>query len=220
MSENYTYNDPDYKYTDPQTGRLRNLAGITSSDSLAFFETAATSKRLKELANNPIKIKDSRTLLDIHKYLFQDIYAWAGQTRTVEISKGGRQFFPLDRFGTAFSFIDNLIAEYRQVNSADISALARKLAEILDVVNFLHPFREGNGRTQREFVRVLALEKRFALNLNPADNADVYERYMSGTIDGDIDKLAELIGAALDKRHLSDNSAGDGKSLDEGWQGQ
>jgi cell filamentation protein len=89
----------------------------------------------------------------------------------------------------AFSFTDDLITEYyQQINSADISALSRKLAEILDVVNFLHPFREGNGRTQREFTRVLALEKGFVLNLNPADNADVYERYMSGTIDGDIDK--------------------------------
>jgi cell filamentation protein len=199
MSENYAYVDTDYKYTDPQTGILRNLAGITSRDSLVFFETAATSKRLQELANYPIMIKDSRTLLEIHKYLFQDVYSWAGQTRTVEISKGGKQFFPLDRFGTAFSFIDNLISEYRKINSTDILALARKLAEILDAVNFLHPFREGNGRTQREFVRVLALEKGFELNLNPADNADVYECYMSGTIDGDIGKLAELIGASLDR---------------------
>jgi cell filamentation protein len=197
MKNDYRYNDPDYIYTDPETGLLRNIANISDRKLLIAFESLNCSRRLEELWQTPIDVKDSRTLLDIHKYLFQDIYAWAGQTRTVEISKGGKQFFQLSRFGTAFLFIDSLIAEYRQINGADISALARKLAEILDAVNFLHPFREGNGRTQREFLRVLAFEKGFALNLNPADNTDVYERYMSGTIDGDIDKLAILIAEVL-----------------------
>jgi cell filamentation protein len=197
MKNGYRYDDPDYIYTDPETGLLRNIANISDRKLLIAFESLNCSKRLEELRQTPIAIKDSRTLLDIHKYLFQNIYAWAGQTRTAEISKGGKQFFPLNRFDTAFSFIDNLIAEYRQINSADIPLLSRKLAEILDAVNFLHPFREGNGRAQREFVRALALEKGFALNLNPADNADVHERYMSGTIDGDIDKLAMLIAEVL-----------------------
>jgi len=67
------------------------------------------------------------------------------------------------------------------------------MAALLDNINYLHPFREGNGRTQREFIRVLALEKGYTLNLNPPDNLDVYERYMSGTIEVDVKKLAELI---------------------------
>lgn len=67
------------------------------------------------------------------------------------------------------------------------------MAEILDNVNYLHPFREGNGRAQREFLRVLALEKGLSLNLNPPDNKSVYERYMKGTIEGDVNILAELI---------------------------
>jgi cell filamentation protein len=71
--------------------------------------------------------------------------------------------------------------------------LARKLAELLDHVNYLHPFREGNGRTQREFLRLLALEKGLTLNLNPPDNAEVYGRYMAGTINGDVDGLAALM---------------------------
>jgi cell filamentation protein len=62
-----------------------------------------------------------------------------------------------------------------------------------DTINELHPFREGNGRTQREFLRTLALEKGLILNLNPPDNADVYESYMSGTIESDVNKLALLI---------------------------
>ena len=193
MSEQYRYIDPDYTYTDPKTGVLRNLANITDEDTLVFIEAGAVAKRADELGENPIKIKNSSSLFAIHKYLFQDIYSWAGEVRTVEISKGGKPFFPLSHFHRALPFIDSLIAEYRKIGKSEKPALAHKLAEILDHVNFLHPFREGNGRTQREFIRLLALEKGLELNLNPPDNADVYERYMSGTINGDVDKLTVLI---------------------------
>lgn len=193
MSDTYKYLDPDSIYTDPTTGILRNLLGITDIDTLVFVESGVTIKRSKELATKSLKIKDSLSLLAIHQYLFQDIYAWAGKKRTVEISKGGKQFFPLSHFDTAFRHIDNLISEYRLIAKRDRQALAHKLAEILDSVNFLHPFREGNGRAQREFLRHLALEKGLTLNLNPPDNMNFYEHYMSGTIDGDVEKLSALI---------------------------
>jgi cell filamentation protein len=67
------------------------------------------------------------------------------------------------------------------------------LAEILDNINYLHPFREGNGRAQREFLRTLALEKEIQLNLNPADNKIIYDQYMQGTINSDIEMLSRLI---------------------------
>ena len=63
----------------------------------------------------------------------------------------------------------------------------------MDNVNYLHPFREGNGQSQREFLRLLALEKDIKLNLNPPDNKSVYERYMNGTINSDVNILTELI---------------------------
>ncbi len=187
----YQYLDPDYTYTDPKTGLLRNLAGIENHELLIVFESLNVARRLEELDQKPIKIKDAKTLSDIHKYLFQDVYAWAGIIRTVEISKEGKQFFPTNRFDTAFAYIDSLIAEYRKIKQTD--KLSYKLAEILDTINFLHPFREGNGRTQREFLRTLALEKNLVLNLNPPDNLDIYNRYMSGTINGDIEQLSKVI---------------------------
>jgi cell filamentation protein len=76
--------------------------------------------------------------------------------------------------------------------------LGEKLAEILDNVNYLHPFREGNGRAQREFLRLLALEKGLKLNLNPPDRKDVYERYMKGTIESDVKTLTDLIFELVD----------------------
>lgn len=197
MSDNYKYIDDDYKYTYPKTSVLKNLANITNADDLLFVESAAVTKRTKELAENPVKIKNSQTLFALHKYLFQDIYEWAGKKRTVEISKGGKQFFPTTHFDNAFVFIDNLIAEYRKIDKENIVEISRKLAEILDTVNFLHPFREGNGRTQREFIRILALEKGQKLDLNPPDNKEIYEKYMQGTINGDVELLSNLINNKL-----------------------
>ncbi len=171
MSNDYKYVDPDYIYTDPQTGILRNLRGIADWDTLTFTETGATMKRANELMDNPLSVASSDTLFIIHRYLFQDIYEWAGKKRTVEISKGGKPFFPLQRFDTALLHIDSLIAAYKRLARDDKQAISRKLAEILDSMNYLHPFREGNGRTQREFFRLLALEKGWKLNLKTASRS-------------------------------------------------
>jgi cell filamentation protein len=193
MSNSYKYIDPDYTYTDPKTGLLRNLQDISDPEVLLFVESGAVTKRLQQLDENPLKIKGIDSLFEIHQHLFQDIYAWAGKKRKVEISKDGKQFFPTTHFDNAFRYIDQLITDFKKIPKDDKRQLAEKLAEILDNINYLHPFREGNGRTQREFLRLLALEKGLTLNLNPPDNESIYNRYMKGTIDSDIKTLTELI---------------------------
>jgi len=193
MPDSYKYIDLDYTYTDPKTGILRNIANITAPDDLLFFESVAVAKRIQELYEKPIKIKGVDSLLSIHKHLFQDVYSWAGKKRKVEISKAGKQFFPTTHFDNALRFIDTLILEYKKIPKGDKLQIAEKLAEILDSVNYLHPFREGNGRTQREFLRLLALEKGLILNMNPPDNKNVYNQYMQGTINSDVKILTKLI---------------------------
>jgi len=199
MSNSYKYIDPDFTYTEPQTGLLRNLQDITDPDVLLFVESGAVTKRLQELYEHPIKIKGIDSLLEIHKHLFLDIYIWAGKKRTVEISKAGKQFFPTSHFDNAFRYIDQLISEFKKIPKDNKKLLAEKLAEILDNVNYLHPFREGNGRTQREFLRLLALEKGLSLNLNPPDNKSVYEQYMKGTIESEVKTLTALIYEQIDR---------------------
>jgi cell filamentation protein len=201
MENNYRYIDPENQYTHP-SGILHNLANIKDERILLAFESLKVSQRLEELFENPLKIKDSSALNKIHFQLFQDVYAWAGKVRTVNISKDGKPFFDGERFSSAFQYIDSLIEEYRTIDSSDFAEIAKALASILDHVNFLHPFREGNGRTQREFIRLLALEKGLTLNLNPADNTTVYTQYMQGTINGDIELLSQLIFEQINKSNL------------------
>lgn len=207
MSNSYKYIDTDYTYTDPKTGLLRNLQDITDPDVLLFVESGAVTKRLQELYENPIKIKGIGSLFEIHKHLFQDIYVWAGKERIVEISKDGKQFFPTSHFENAFRYIDQLINDFKKISEGNKRQLAVKLAEIIDNVNYLHPFREGNGRTQREFLRLFALEKGLTLNLNPPDNKSVYERYMKGTIESDVITLTELIFELIDANEKEKNGA-------------
>ena len=192
MENKYQYIDPDYAYTN-KNGVLRNLANIEDERILLAYESLKVSKRVEELFENPITIVDADSLLIIHYYLFQDVYEWAGKVRTVNISKNGKPFFDKERFNIAFQYINTLISNYRAIRKSMKQELSQSLAEILDHVNYLHPFREGNGRTQREFIRLLALEKNMILNLNPPDNKSVYDRYMLGTINSDVKTLTELI---------------------------
>lgn len=202
MENSYQYIDATLKYSN-ENGVLFNLAEIEDEKILILFESLKVTKRVEELFEKPIKIKDSQSLLKIHHYLFQDVYKWAGQVRTVNISKNGKPFFDGERFNNAFQFIDTLIVGYRKVKKRDINEIAEKLAEILDNVNYLHPFREGNGRTQREFIRLLALEKGLNLNLNPPDNKNIYERYMNGAIESDVKILKELIQELIEEKNSS-----------------
>lgn len=198
MNNSYRYEDAKHIYIDPKYGVLKNIAGFTDSEDLHFFESITVSKRLNELYENPIEINSIRSLFSIHHHLFQDVYSWAGEKRVVEISKNGKEFIPTPLFDNTLQYIDGLITEYRQIKKNQKKKISEKLAEILDSVNYLHPFREGNGRAQREFIRLLALEKNYILNLNPPDK-DVFERYMSGTINSDIKMLRDLIFELLKK---------------------
>lgn len=193
MSDSYKYLDDDFSYIDPNTGLLRNLQNITDHDVLLFVESGAVTKRLQDLYENPIEINSIENLFEIHRHLFQDLYVWAGKARMVEISKNGKQFFPISNFANAFQYINQLIVDFKEIPKDNKILLANKLAEILDNINYLHPFREGNGRAQREFLRLLALEKNLQLNLNPPDSKSVYERYMKGTIESNLEILTELI---------------------------
>ena len=108
MRNDYQYIDPDSIYTNSKTGVLKNLGDITDQEALTFAETAATARRANELKVNPISIVDSGTLFVIHRHLFQDIYEWAGKRRIVEISKDGKQFFPLSHFGNTLKLLASI----------------------------------------------------------------------------------------------------------------
>jgi cell filamentation protein len=96
-------------------------------------------------------------LCSIHRQLFQDIYTWAGKTRTVDISKG--TIFCLVQF--IDSQFDDMYRKLKKENFlkdiTDKREMAVRLAYYLGELNMIHPFREGNGRTQRIYIEQLCL---------------------------------------------------------------
>ena len=143
-----------------------------------------------------IEVYSISDILAIHKYLFQDVYAWAGQFRKVNISKSGNPFMSIQSFNAAETYINHLIHSYHQTaNSRD--EIIKHLAKILDNLNYFHPFQEGNGRTQREVIRSLALSKGYSAQIRVEQDDEIYNLYMDGTVYGELWKLEKLFDKIL-----------------------
>lgn len=151
-------------YTDPQSGILRNKFGLRDQESLTRMETRATSFRSTLFELNPLKGNfDSAHLKAIHSYLFQDVYEWAGQYRTVPLAKaelagGGRitRFTPSELIKAELDKLFGQLSNERFLEGLPRQYFVIKIAVLLSEINRIHPFREGNGRTQRLFVSQLA----------------------------------------------------------------
>lgn len=166
---------PDNKYCYPDSEVLRNKLNIIDKNELFEAEKELTAIRLKELQDNPIKGKfDFTHLKAIHKYIFQDIYDWAGKERTVEIGKG-------NLFCTTSciqSYAESVFNKYYSqcYNAKDnFEDFIRVFADNYGDLNALHPFREGNGRTQREFARLICLECGYDFNLSVTTHSQMLE---------------------------------------------
>lgn len=190
--EGYKYIDPNNQYTYPDSTVLVNKQNITNIEEAYRNEHLFVTRRLADLRLEPIHVYSMSDILAIHNYLFQDVYAWAGQYRKVNISKSGNPFMPIQSFNTAETHMNNLIHFYHQTaNSKD--EIIMHLSEILDNLNYFHPFREGNGRTQREVIRSLALSKGYSAQIRVEQDDEVYNLYMDGTVHEDLGKLKELL---------------------------
>lgn len=121
---------------------LENKLGIKSSAELVREEERISKKKAVELFENGMLEKleagKFQTLCEIHKYLFDDIYDFAGKIRTVNLSKGNFRFAPLMYLETAIKNVDKM-----PQNTFD--EIVEKYVEM----NIVHPFREGNGRSMR-----------------------------------------------------------------------
>ena len=161
-------------YLDLQSGVLRNRLGITDAGELARAEAELTSYRLIELRASPLPGRyDLPHLQAFHRHIFGDVYDWAGELRTVTLGKGGALFcLPQHLVATADDVFTRL-ARDRHLRGRDRTAFVDGLAALLAEVNTLHPFREGNGRTQRAFLAQLARDAGYRIRwaeLDPEAN--------------------------------------------------
>lgn len=164
-------------YLEPASGILRNRLGITTQQALDVAEADLVEARRAQMIARPVKVTgDLRQLQAIHGQLFQDVYDWAGQLRTVDIRKGtdpaAEFFMPVSRLESAAGFAFAELADDHQLHGLDRDRFVARLAHHYDQVNYLHPFREGNGRTQRIFWTQIAAGAGFDLDWSRVTGAE------------------------------------------------
>lgn len=139
----------------PGTSVLRNLADLEDQDALDAFEVEAVGAR--SLEPPPLGDFDAAHYRALHRHLFQDVYPWAGEDRTVQTWKGSSRFcvptFIDSQMTTLFATLQDEVF----LPGTDLETFVVAVADFLGDLNHIHPFREGNGRTQLYFVRLLGL---------------------------------------------------------------
>ncbi|MBZ9960562.1 Fic/DOC family protein [Mesorhizobium sp. BR1-1-14] len=152
----------------PGTTVLINLLDIREQAELDEVELALFLTRADEPL--PAGELDYRHYLHLHRHLFQDVYAWAGQPRTIRIGKGGSWFCYPEHIASEMVRVFRELGDPDSLADLDSLGFARHVAHIVAEVNAVHPFREGNGRTQLTFLAMLAEHAGFTFN------ADILER--------------------------------------------
>lgn len=146
----------DDPYCWPGSSCLTNHLGIKDPEELELVEARVAAVRDAELARTFLPgAYDRKHLQRFHRELFGDVYPWAGELRTVGLSKGHPFCLPpfiVEQLDTQFA----ALARNRYLLDLPRDAFVARFAELYGEINAIHPFREGNGRAQRAFLRQLA----------------------------------------------------------------
>lgn len=138
----------------PGTTVLKNKLDLRDRAKLEAFEAEITAQRASEPL--PAGALDYPHYCAIHRHLFQDIYPWAGEIRTVRIAKDGNWFCYPEHIDRQMSNLFGRLTREKHFKGLSAAAFAVKAAHFLAELNAIHPFREGNGRTQLSFLTLLA----------------------------------------------------------------
>lgn len=182
-------------YCYPGSNVLKNRLDIRDQAQLDAFETLITAQRAEEPL--PRGRLDATHYRAIHRHLFQDVFAWAGKLRTVRIAKGGSMFcYPENIRSEMAKLFEGLRqADFLRGSTAD--DFARDAAHVLAELNAIHPFREGNGRTQLSFLIVLSSRAGHPLRIERMDPTAMLDAVVQSFARDDR-PLAKLIAGLLD----------------------
>lgn len=191
----------DDSYLDA-SGRLKTLiprqASPSHEDALEAAFTASAAARLKI---DPIRGRfDFDHLKETHRRIFEKVFSWAGKPRTIEMSKGASIFCRVDYLESQahriFLDLGRDIEKWRVASSRERKEIPAKLAEHLNEINALHPFREGNGRTQKAFIGQVANEFGLEIRWDKMKRDEFIAACVEGFQSGKSDALGKLF-----KRH-------------------
>ena len=189
--------DPHWDYAN---GILKNVRGLTDHEKLDKLERAQAFKALSRLEEVPVRGSfDKAHLQEIHRRIFESVYPWAGELRQINFSRAASYPFAMVQFMQGN--IDKTFAELASENhlkGLDAEAFAGRAGHYLGELNTLHAFREGNGRTQREFIRELAAEAGHHINWARVSREQMYEASSQSHNQGNNAGLTAVIRASIE----------------------
>ena len=177
-------------YCYPNSTVLKNRLDIRDQVTLDAFEAMITAQRSEEpLPRGRLSYAHYRA---IHRHLFQDVFEWAGRLRTVRMGKGSSMFCYPENIDAEMSKLFARLATKDFLRGLTATAFAQKAAHVVAELNAVHPFREGNGRTQLAFLSVLADRAGHPLAWGQMEPPMMLEA-MVASFNGDETPLADLI---------------------------
>lgn len=184
------YESKNSVYCYKGTNVLVNKMNIKDPIALKNYETSVIGLKLMALSKRGITGKfDVSHFVSIHKFLFEDIYPFAGLFRTENIAK---DYFQFAEWEYIESELTRLLSELKSENflaNLTKEKFTERLAYYWAELNVLHPFREGNGRTTREFLRQLSLKNGYILNLHKISPQKLFNASIKSIIDtADLEK--------------------------------
>ena len=154
----------------PGTGCLINRFDIQNEKQLAYIENRIVNLKISELIFHPIPGNfDFSHYKAIHRFLFEDIYDWAGQIRSIDMSKKGTSFTKASRIEEMGGRIFGRLNRMNNFTGLEHDAFAYEITDFYCSTNMLHPFREGNGRTQRAFLQQLVRNAGYEISFAAID---------------------------------------------------
>lgn len=153
---------------------LINKFGIRDEKQLAVIESHITIAKISILQQNPIEGNfDFEHYKAIHKFIFEDLYEWAGIPRTVDISKKGTFFVAAKNIDEIATACFKRLKNQNYFKNLNMNDFVEEITDFYCVTNSLHPFREGNGRTQRVFLSQLALNAGYEMDFATMDTDEL-----------------------------------------------
>jgi cell filamentation protein len=181
-------NDAIYCYSG--TNVLKNKLGIEDAATLTAFETEISSQRAEEPI--PEGDLDYAHYCALHRHLFQDVYEWAGESRKIRIGKGGNWFCFPENIGSEMTKLFASLAAENKFAGLSEAEFAERSAHFLAELNAIHPFREGNGRTQLSFLGILAEQAGHPLDFEKMEPTEVLDAVIE-SFGGNEGKLRQVI---------------------------
>lgn len=182
----------DKTYCYPNSNILMNKLNLKDKNQLMQAEIELTSNRLFDLQKHPVNGRfDFNHLCEIHKRIFQDLYAWAGKPRTVNIGKGNLFCLVQNIPDYAKSIFDHYYSDCMNAKNNPDKFIHTFTDHYADL-NALHPFREGNGRSQREFARELCLQCGYIFDLTKTNHEEMLNASITSFNTGNNTKLKNI----------------------------